>query len=64
MITMLARCGAVPMDHYRLLQRDKISSSTVLQIRHSSGTFDVPQTQKAKIDGASACSVLGQEATL
>jgi hypothetical protein len=40
MITMLARSGVVPMDHYRLLERDKTSSSTVLQIRHTAGTFD------------------------
>ena len=43
MITMPTKSGVAPTDHCRLLGRDKTSSSTVLQIRHTARTFDLPQ---------------------
>ncbi len=46
-ITMRAKCEVVPMDHYRLLQREKISSNAVLQIPRTSGTFAAQQTLSA-----------------
>lgn len=47
-ITMRAKCEVVQMDHYRLLQREKILSNAVLQIGRTSGTFAAQQTLSAR----------------